>query len=248
MKAQSTRSRKAVITDPVTKRRQALFVMAKDPRAGQVKTRLCPPLTPELAARLYQCFLSDVLDLVAGVPGVDPVVAFSPVEAHGEFARLTSGRFRLVPQTGADLGARLENTFRVLFQQGYERVAAVSTDSPDLPMQYLADAFARLNEAPVVLGPCPDGGYYLIGLSRLIPELFRRMPWSTERVVSETEARARRLGVNAARLPEWHDVDTAADLDRLMRNLVGDGRSAARALRTSLFCQRELGGRHVVVG
>ena len=229
-------------------RRQALFVMAKDPRAGQVKTRLCPSLTPERAARLYECFLSDVLDLVAGVPGVAPVVAFSPPEAHGEFARLTSGRFQLVPQAGADLGARLENTFRILFQQGYERVAAVSTDSPDLPMQYLADAFARLENAPVVLGPCPDGGYYLIGLSRLIPELFRDMPWSTERVVSETEARARGLGAAVRRLPEWHDVDTAADLDRLVRDLAGNGRPVARAPRTSLFCQRELGGRHVVVG
>jgi rSAM/selenodomain-associated transferase 1 len=179
---------------------------------------------------------------------VDPVVAFSPPEAHKEFAHLTSGRFRLVPQAGADLGARLENTFRVLFQQGYERVAAVSTDSPDLPLEYLREAFARLDQAPVVLGPCPDGGYYLLGLSRLIPELFRDMPWSTERVVSETEARARRLGADVLRLPEWHDVDTAADLDRLMRNLVGDGRSAARAPRTSRFCQREFGGRHVVVG
>jgi len=232
----------------VRAKRQALFVMAKDPRAGQVKTRLCPPLTPETAARLYQCFLADVLDLAAGVPGVDPVVAFSPADAHQEFTRLTAGRFRLIPQAGADLGARLENTFRVLFQQGYERVAAVSTDSPDLPLEYLREAFERLDDAPVILGPCPDGGYYLIGLSRLIPELFRDMPWSTERVVSETEARARSLGAAVRRLPEWHDVDTAADLDRLVRGLAGNGRPVARAPRTSLFCQRELGGRHVVVG
>ncbi len=229
------------------RKRQALFVMAKDPRAGQVKTRLCPPLTPDTAARLYRCFLSDVLDLAAGVPDVDPVVAYSPPEAHAEFARLTSGRFQLVPQVGADLGARLENTFGALFQQGYERVAAVSTDSPDLPAEYLREAFTGLEEAPVVLGPCPDGGYYLIGLTRQIPELFRDMPWSTERVVPETEARARRLGAKLVRLPEWHDVDTAADLDRLMRDLVGDRRSACRAPRTARFCQRDLGGRHVVV-
>jgi len=232
----------------VTQKRQALFVMAKDPRAGQVKTRLCPPLTAEAAAKLYRCFLSDVLDLVAGIPEVDPVVAFSPPEADGEFARLTTGRFQLVPQVGVDLGARLENTFRVLFQQGYERIAAVSTDSPDLPREYLQEAFARLDEAPVVLGPCPDGGYYLLGLSRQIPELFRDMPWSTDRVVPETETRARRLGAKVIRLPEWYDIDTAADLDRLVRNLAGDGRSAARAPRTTRFCQRELGARHVVVG
>jgi hypothetical protein len=222
--------------------------MAKDPRAGKVKTRLCPPLTPETAAGLYRCFLSDVLDLVAGVPGVEPVIAFSPPEAHREFVRLTSGRFRLIPQTGADLGARLENAFRVLFERGYERVAAVSTDSPDLPVEYLREAFARLDDAPVVLGPCPDGGYYLIGLSRLFPTLFRDMPWSTERVVPETEMRARHLGVSVARLPEWHDVDTAADLDRLMKDLAGGGRSASRAPQTAAFCRKEFGGRHSARG
>lgn len=224
----------------MTARRQALFVMAKDPRPGWVKTRLCPPLTPETAARLYECFLADVLDLAAGVPGVDPVVAFSPPDAREEFARLVSTRFQLLPQVGADLGARLENTFRVLFQQGYERVAAVSTDSPDLPPEYLREAFAKLDRASVVLGPCPDGGYYLIGLSRPIPELFHGMPWSSERVLSETEARAGRLGADALRLAEWYDVDTATDLGRLIRTLLGDGESAARAPRTRLFCRREL--------
>jgi uncharacterized protein len=228
--------------------RQALFVMAKDARAGQVKTRLCPPLTAEMAARLYECFLLDVLDLVAGVPGVDPVVAFSPPEAREEFSRLTVGRFLLIPQQGADLGERLENSFRVLFQRGYDRVAAVSTDSPDLPTEYLQEAFSRLEEARVVLGPCPDGGYYLIGLSSLIPELFRDMPWSTDRVIPETDARVRRMGLTLSYLPEWHDVDTGADLDRLVRELTGVGRSGSRAPRTSRFCQREFRDKQAGLG
>jgi hypothetical protein len=228
--------------------RQALFVMAKDPRAGQVKTRLCPPLTAETAARLYECFLLDVLDLVTGIPGVDPVVAFSPPGAREEFGRLSGGRHLLIPQQGADLGARLENSFRVLFQQGYDRVAAVSTDSPDLPAEYLQQAFARLEPARVVLGPCPDGGYYLIGLSGLVPELFRGMPWSTERVVPETEARARGMGLTVTYLPEWHDVDTAADLDRLVRALTELGGTGKRAPRTTRFCRQEFRGERATVG
>lgn len=219
--------------------RQALFVMAKDPRAGQVKTRLCPPLTPEMAARLYQCFLLDVLDLVADLPGVDPVVAFSPPEAEEEFSQLTSGRFQLVPQEGADLGARLENSFRVLFRQGYTRVAAVSTDTPDLPVEYLQEAFFRLQSGRVVLGPCPDGGYYLIGLSSPTPELFRDMPWSTDRVLPETEARVKRMGLALSYLPEWHDVDTVADLDRLVREMTGGKPSGSPAPRTAGFCQQQ---------
>ncbi len=223
--------------------RQALFVMAKDPRTGQVKTRLCPPLTPEVAARLYECFLLDILDLVAGLPGVDSVVAFSPPEAQGEFSRLTAGRFQLIPQEGADLGARLENSFRVLFQQGYARVAAVSTDTPDLPAEYLQEAFFRLREAPVVLGPCPDGGYYLIGLSSPAPELFRDMPWSTDRVVPETDARVKKMGLAISYLPEWRDVDTATDLDRLVRDLTGNKPSGSPAWRTAEFCQQQFRGR-----
>ena len=217
--------------------RSALFVMAKDPRAGQVKTRLCPPLDGETAARLYRCFLLDVLDMIAGVAGVDPVVAYTPADARGPFARLTNGRFLLIEQQGDDLGASLESGFRALFERGYDRVAAVSTDSPDLPPAYLAEAFCALERAPAVLGPCPDGGYYLIGLTRLVPEFFRVMPWSTERVIPETEARARRLGLEIARLPAWPDVDTAADLDRLCRELAGAGAPGHRALRTAAFCR-----------
>jgi len=212
----------------------------KDPRAGAVKTRLCPPLTPETAARLYRCFLSDVLDLVANLRDVDPVVAYSPADAGPEFARLTAGRFLLVPQEGDDLGGRLEATFRTLFRRGYEYVSAVSTDSPDLPLEYLQEAFSRLENAPVVVGPCPDGGYYLIGLSKLIPELFRDMPWSTERVVAETDTRARRIGLDVSYLPPWHDVDTAADLDRLVQELAGGTRVGSRAPRTAAFCREEL--------
>jgi hypothetical protein len=171
---------------------------------------------------------------------VNPVVAYTPAEARESFWKLTRGSFRLVPQEGADLGARLENTFRILFGQGYHRVAAVSTDSPDLPPAILRDAFRRLERCPVVMGPCPDGGYYLIGMSRLVPELFRDMPWSTEQVVPETAERARRLGLEVARLPEWCDVDTAADLARLVRESGREYGLGGRAPRTARFCREEL--------
>ncbi|MFB3818449.1 MAG: TIGR04282 family arsenosugar biosynthesis glycosyltransferase, partial [Candidatus Methylomirabilales bacterium] len=217
----------------------ALFVMAKAPRAGAVKTRLCPPLSPGGAARLYRCFLLDVLEMAAEVPGVDPVVAYAPASAGPAFARLAGERFALMRQEGADLGARLEHGFRTLFAAGYHAVAALSTDSPDLPPGFLLQAFAQLHRNPVVLGPCLDGGYYLIGLTRLIPEVFRHMPWSTPRVLPETEARLARLGVPWARLPAWHDVDTAADLDRLIHEL-RDHRGERRAPRTAAFCARQL--------
>jgi rSAM/selenodomain-associated transferase 1 len=220
--------------------------MAKEPRAGCVKTRLCPPLTPDGAAELYRCFLLDVLDLAAGIAGVDAVVAYAPPDAEERFAELTGGRFALIPQKGEDLGARLENAFGALFSRGYERIAAMSTDSPDLPPEHLADAFARLERDPVVLGPCPDGGYYLIGLTRAVPELFRNMPWSTPEVLPETERRLERLGLGWTRLPAWNDVDTYADLHRLRRDLGAPGASHGRAPRTAAHCVRELQRSHVL--
>jgi hypothetical protein len=222
--------------------RQALCVMAKDPKAGHVKTRLCPPLDADTAARLYRCFLIDALDMVAHVPGADPVVAYAPANAREPFAQLTDERFLLIPQEGDDLGSRLENAFRALFRRGYDRVAVVSTDSPDLPPEYLPEAFRALDRAPGAIGPCPDGGYYLIALARPVPELFRDMPWSTPRVVPETDARARGLGLELARLPEWPDVDTAADLGRLCRELADPVGAMRRAPLTAAFCRDVLHG------
>ncbi len=221
-------------------KRHALAVMAKDPRAGQVKTRLCPPLDPETAADLYRCFLLDVLDLAAAVPGVDLLVAYTPPEARWLFTQLTDGRFLLHPQEGPDLGARLEQLFQALFQRGYDGVAVVSTDSPDLPPEYLREAFRRLEQSPVVMGPCPDGGYYLIGMSRFTPDLLREIPWSTKEVARQTEERARQLGVELAHLPAWHDVDTAADLVRLCRELPRGPQAGDRAPRTAAFCREKL--------
>ena len=88
--------------------RNALLVVAKRPAAGQTKTRLTPPLSPEQAAALYECLLRDTLDLIRRVPDVQPAIAFLPEDAEGYFAALAPD-FELFPQEGPDLGARLDN-------------------------------------------------------------------------------------------------------------------------------------------
>jgi glycosyltransferase A (GT-A) superfamily protein (DUF2064 family) len=93
-------------------------------------------------------------------------------------------------------------------------------------------------EADVVLGPCDDGGYYLIGLRQAVPELFREMPWSTPAVLDETVARVRRLGLRLALLPPWFDVDLGADLERLCASAHTPG--AHQPSRTLAFLAREL--------
>jgi rSAM/selenodomain-associated transferase 1 len=198
-------------------RRVALAVMAKVPVAGQVKTRLCPPLTPAEAATLARCFLLDRLDQLGEVSDGDVLVAFAPKERDAEMRDLLPAGIRRVPQEGSDLGARLDRVLTDLLTEGYAGVIAVDADSPTLPTAYLRQACAVIRDGPVdvVVGPCEDGGYYLIGVRVPAPALFADMPWSTAMVTQETVARTRRLGLRLALLPSWFDVDRGEDLARL---------------------------------
>ena len=194
--------------------------MARRPAAGASKTRLCPPLSPEGAAALYACFLADVIDRVreaAGlVRGLVPGIAFTPADAAAHFAALAPG-FALVPQTGATLGERLDGVLSGALRRGYGPVAAVNSDSPSLPAAYLAQAFAALDDptVDVVLGPCDDGGYYLIGWRRPHPALVRDVAMSAADTLAQTLAMAARDGLRVVLLPPWYDVDGPADLARL---------------------------------
>jgi rSAM/selenodomain-associated transferase 1 len=215
--------------------RVALVVMAKVPAAGEVKTRLCPPLAPAEAASLARCFLLDRLDQLGEVSDGDALVAFTPQEREAEMRDLLPAGVRLVPQEGADLGARLDRVLTDLLVAGYAGAIAVDADSPTLPTAYLRRACGVLRDAAdVVVGPCEDGGYYLIGLRAPAPALFRDMPWSTAMVTEETLARASRLGLRLALLPSWFDVDRGEDLVRLRAPAPPE---AFRAPRTLAFVQ-----------
>lgn len=197
-----------------------LAVMAKAPRAGAVKTRLCPPLRPPEAAELARCFLLDAVDRVGAVAGTRPVLAYAPPEARGEFESLAPG-FALLLQQGADLGARQSRLLAEVLALGHEAALVMGTDVPTLPRECLDEAVSLVMapDVDLVLGPTDDGGYYLVGLRVPCPALFDDMPWSTSAVLSRTVERAQRLGLRVACLPAWFDVDTKADLDRLAADL-----------------------------
>jgi len=193
-----------------------LAVMAKAPRVGAVKTRLCPPLRPPEAADLARCFLLDAVDRVRAVAGAQPFMAYAPVEAHAQFEEAAPG-FALIPQRGGDLGERQLHLIEEVLGRGLQAALVIGTDSPTLPHECLDEAVS-LVVAPhvdVVLGPTEDGGYYLIGLRAPCPALFTDMLWSTPAVLGRTLERAQRLGLRVACLPTWFDVDTGADLERL---------------------------------
>ena len=208
----------------------AVVVFAKAPRPGAVKTRLCPPLSPAAAARLYRCFLLDTLDGVRALAGVTPVIAYAPRRARALFAARHPG-VRLLPQVGSDLGARMAGVFQRLFARGFDAVVIIGSNSPTLPRRHLRSAIRILGGADGVIGPSADGGYYLIGLRAPCPTLFAGVPWSTNRVLAVTLCRARRTGRRLRRLPAWYDVDTPDDLRRLAAELRATRTSAARTRR-----------------
>lgn len=197
---------------------RALLVIAKRPAAGQTKTRLCPPLSGEEAAELYEGFLKDVLDLARTVAGATRFINYWPPDQAGYFQQLAPD-FNLLPQAGDGLGARLDNALTYCLTHGFEQAAIANSDSPTLPAVYLTRAFELLTEADLVLGPCDDGGYYLIGLNRPRPRLLREVAMSTPTVTRDTLALARAEGLRAAQLPAWYDVDTVSDFHRLAADL-----------------------------
>src|SRR3990172_9535945 len=148
--------------------RHAMGVRARAQGGGHVKPRLVPPLSQEEAAELYRCLLLDKIRQVRTLSGIDPYLAYTPPEARAQMASLVSQDFTLIPQTGADLGARLHRLSAILLERGHPGVIIIDSDTPTLPSTYLLDALDRIQNTStdLVLGPAEDGGYYLIGLKR----------------------------------------------------------------------------------
>jgi len=229
----------------------ALALMTKAPRAGNVKTRLVPPLTNEEAAQLNRCFLQDTgaaisvccsgLSEANSGPIARGVAVYTPVGAESDYADILPADFSLLPQRGENFGERLYFAAEDLFKCGFDSVCLIDSDSPTIPAENFAKAMELLSLPGdhIVLGPCDDGGYYLIGLKQLHQEVFERIDWSTERVLEQTIKRATQIGVGVHELPRGLDVDDHATLCRLCDELLGKNERDNVAPQTQQFL-REL--------
>jgi len=197
--------------------RKRVCVVAKAPRPGRVKTRLCPPLAPQAAAALASAFLVDTW-ASATADGREAVLVLEG-DVNDLPAPLRSApRW---PQAEGDLGARMEAAARRCLR---DRDAAIliGTDAPGLPPSLLAGAEAALERYDAVLGPALDGGYYLLGLRTCPPGLLADLPWSAPNTLEATEHRLGERGLATARLPTWFDVDDAPSLGLLQQALRAD--------------------------
>lgn len=194
--------------------RDALIVFAKQPRAGQVKTRLCPPLSPGQAAAFYAAMLDDVLEVSAEAAhryDLEAVLEVTPESAVPEMRRRCPEGFRVLPQRGRDLSERMSRGLTAASARGAQRVLLRGSDSPALSAARIGEALLALSAHELVLCPDRDGGYALIGLRGVAPDLFSH-PMSTAHVLRDTLERARRAGLRSCLLEEGFDVDRIADL------------------------------------
>jgi rSAM/selenodomain-associated transferase 1 len=226
--------------------------MTKAPRTGLVKTRLVPPLTNEEAAQLNRCFLKDTGAAISvccdglrapspGRTSVRAIAVYTPVGSESDYTNLLPADFSLLPQRGKGFGERLQTAAEDLFKCGFDTVCLIDSDSPTVPSENFAQAVERLSLPGdrIVLGPCDDGGYYLIGLKRLHREVFERIDWSTEQVLEQTKERATNIGITVDELPGGFDVDDRATLHKLCDELLSGNTRNHVAPQTQKFL-REL--------
>jgi rSAM/selenodomain-associated transferase 1 len=207
----------------------AIGVMAKAPRPGFSKTRLCPPLDPFQAAALSAAFLRDISENIALAGREAPIagyVAYAP-EGHealfdGHLAAgtglLLADGSPLMPPDVQGFGRCLLHAVMAMLARGHTAAVVVNSDSPTLPTSVLVGAALALTAEGdrVVLGPAEDGGYYLLGMKAAYAHLFADIEWSTDSVAETTRVRAAQLGLEVVELPTWYDVDDEAALTRLL--------------------------------
>jgi uncharacterized protein len=194
--------------------KERLIIFTRYPEPGKTKTRLIPAIGAKTAACL-QRFMTEHT-----VAQAQSLAAQREVELEIRFAggskRLLQSwlgsDFRYRSQATGDLGERMAEAFRQAFQEGMQRVVIIGIDCPDVDGLLLKKAFETLEEQDLVLGPAIDGGYYLIGLRRFVPELFQGVHWSTDQVLQQTVEIAATQDLTVGYLPTLEDVDRAEDL------------------------------------
>jgi rSAM/selenodomain-associated transferase 1 len=211
--------------------RDLLIIFVKAPEPGSVKTRLTPEISANDAARLYKAMAEDIVEAHADASSRDTAVFFTPPEARDAIAAWLGESHTLVEQEGEDLGARELGALEYAFRSGYEKAVIIGTDCVLLSEIDIDAAFEALDDVPLVLGPSEDGGYYLVGTSEPHPAVFEGIDWGTELVLDQTLERADESQVEYRLLEPKCDVDTWADVTRLIAELGEDARDG-RAPRT----------------
>jgi len=197
---------------------RVLVIMAKAPKAGAVKTRLAPSLSPDAVIAFYRCLLEDSLSLAQSLNNVD-VAIMCPESDVNELAQVAGNQAIVVPQKGEGLAAGLTSVFAHFAVGHKQHTIAFNSDSPHLPLSVLEGAFETLVKNDVVVGPTHDGGYYLVGAKASYPTLFANDGMSTRSALEKLLSRVQELKLSVGFADPFYDIDVADDLTRLAEEL-----------------------------
>ncbi len=206
-----------------------ILLFLKYPEKGHVKKRLSKDLDATITTELYKNFILDVLSMLISLK-IHFTICFDPPDSQEKLTEWLGDEYDYLPQEGKDLGERMKNCFIQTFSRNFNSVIVIGSDSPDIPENFLLDAFSALGSNDMVIGPCSDGGYYLLGFnsSSFLPEAFENINWSTNRVFRQTIDILNKNGRKTHILPEWKDVDIDSDLKALIRRNKGNKFSSSK--------------------
>jgi len=188
-----------------------LLIFIKNPVAGKVKTRLAATLGDEKALEIYKALIAYTQNITADVNVIRQVWYSSFIDNSDEWS---SRRYEKKLQKGRDLGERMNAAFEQAFDKGSQRIVIIGSDCPGLTSHHLEKAFLLLEEKDCVMGPSEDGGYYLLGLRKKLPPLFKDREWSTESVLEEAIETLKAHGFSYEMLEELNDIDNDEDLNK----------------------------------
>jgi rSAM/selenodomain-associated transferase 1 len=187
----------------------AVIIMCKAPVVGRVKTRLIPPYTADEACAFHKAMAQTVIERISRI--FSKTYVATDDASHPFFEQFD---LPLLKQGEGDLGERMSRLMVNVFNDGAQAVLFLGADSPHMPQSRLAEVAVRLKEYDVVIGPVEDGGYDLIAMNRVFPELFNGITWSSEQVLSQTMQKAEALAISVSLLDESFDLDTAECIER----------------------------------
>ncbi len=188
--------------------KNVLLIFIRNPELGKVKTRLARSLGDAEALRIYRILLEKTRAAALGAAAERHLFYTESVAQQDDWP---AAMFEKRLQSPGDLGERMAAAFQETFTKGAEKVLIVGSDCPELSGDLLNSAFEQLDQADFVLGPVPDGGYYLLGMRAMEASVFQDIAWSTDTVRARTIDKITALGKSYALLPELTDIDEAED-------------------------------------
>lgn len=191
-----------------------LMIFLKYPEPGKVKTRLASSIGDKKAALYYRDFVGTILKNTSSLKYVRHIF-YSPKEKSKEIANWLGSQEVYYEQEGECLGERQANAFAKSFRQGAKKVVVIGTDNPLVNNDLIVEAMSLLQVNDIVVGPCADGGYYLLGMKKKNDDLFNGIEWSTDKTFERLMNNAENIGLSAGVLREGFDVDTVEDLNML---------------------------------